>query len=116
MDYAIPASKISALSSGEFVGIVADNPEQKIKLKMFHCEIQNDHKAIAAEEASYNPIPIIERVSANDVAENYKKIKSEVERLLLEECKKIESKYPKVEKSRSEKNADEQNESQTVSM
>jgi hypothetical protein len=31
LDYAIPASKIAALSSGEFVGMVADNPEQKIQ-------------------------------------------------------------------------------------
>jgi hypothetical protein len=38
MDYAIPASRIATLSSGEFVGVVADNPEQKIKLKMFHSE------------------------------------------------------------------------------
>ena len=29
LDYAIPASKIATLSSGEFVGVVADNPEQK---------------------------------------------------------------------------------------
>jgi len=47
MDYAIPASKIATLSFGEFVGVVADNPEQKIKLKMFHSEIQNAHEAIA---------------------------------------------------------------------
>ena len=39
MDFAIPQSKISALSSGEFVGMVADDPKQKIKLKTFHCEI-----------------------------------------------------------------------------
>lgn len=117
MDYAIPASKISALSSGEFVGIVADNPEQKIKLKMFHSEIQNDHKAIAAEEAAYKAIPIIENVSANDVAENYKKIKSDVEQLLAEECKKIEAKYPKAEAPPAEeKSADEENQSQAVSM
>lgn len=53
MDYAVPASKIASLSSGEFVGIVADNPDQKIKLKMFHSEIQNDHKALAAHEAGF---------------------------------------------------------------
>jgi hypothetical protein len=35
LDRAIPASKIAALSSGEFVGLVADNPYEKIKLKMF---------------------------------------------------------------------------------
>ena len=34
LDAAIPASKIAALSSGEFVGMVADDPLEKIKLKM----------------------------------------------------------------------------------
>jgi len=41
MDFAIPQSKIAGLSSGEFVGMVADDPTQKIKLKTFHCEILN---------------------------------------------------------------------------
>jgi hypothetical protein len=39
LDFAIPASTIGALSSGEFCGIVADNAIQKIKLKKFHGEI-----------------------------------------------------------------------------
>jgi hypothetical protein len=30
MHYAIPASKIATLSSGEFVGVVADSPGEKI--------------------------------------------------------------------------------------
>lgn len=85
MDYAIPASKIATLSSGEFVGIVADTPEQRIKLKMFHCEIQNDHAAIKAEEDAYRPIPVIEQVTDEDVQENYKKIKREVEELIGKE-------------------------------
>lgn len=89
LDYAIPASKIASLSSGEFVGIVADTPDQKIKLKMFHCEIQNDHEAIAKEEAGYRPIPMIEDVSYADVIENYIKIKADVENLLAEECNRI---------------------------
>lgn len=90
MDYAIPASKIASLSSGEFVGIVADNPDQKIRLKMFHSEIQNDHEAIAKEEAGYKPIPIIEQVTATDIKENYDTIKKDIERLVMTECKKIE--------------------------
>ncbi len=82
MDYAIPASKIATLSSGEFVGVVADNPEQKIKLKMFHSEIQNDHRAIADEEQGYVSIPVVKKVTEHDVQENYLKIKREVEELM----------------------------------
>lgn len=89
MDYAIPASKIAALSSGEFVGIVADTPDQKIKLKMFHSEIQNDREGIAKEEAGYMPIPVVENVTYANVIENYIKIKADVDWLLQEECKKI---------------------------
>ncbi|MCF2503772.1 TraG/TraD/VirD4 family protein [Dyadobacter sp. CY107] len=40
LDYAIPPSKISSLSSGEFVGMVADNPGQKIDLKAFQSDIK----------------------------------------------------------------------------
>jgi len=98
LDYAIPASKISSLSSGEFVGIVADNPDQKIKLKVFHCEIQNDHEGITKEEKSYKPIPIIKKITETDIQENYKKIKSDIQTILDTELKKMESKKPKVTK------------------
>jgi hypothetical protein len=85
MDYAVPASKISTLSSGEFVGIVADSPDQKIKLKMFHAQLQNDHEAIAKEEAGYVPIPLIREVSYEDLQENYIRIKRDIQRLVKEE-------------------------------
>lgn len=47
LELAIPQSKISSLSSGEFVGIVADNPDQKIELKTFCSEIINDHQMLS---------------------------------------------------------------------
>lgn len=89
MDYAIPASKIAALSSGEFVGFVADNPEQKIKLKMFHSEVQNDHATLAREEKGFKDIPVIARVSKEEIAENYEKIKRQVTKLVESEFKRI---------------------------
>lgn len=120
LDFAIPAAKIAALSSGEFVGILADNPDQKIKLKMFHSEIQNDHDAIAREEAGYKSIPIIEQVSYADVIENYIKIKADIDQLLSEECKKILERQPKGGLENDEKNEnhknDESNPEQSVSM
>jgi hypothetical protein len=94
LEYAIPAAKIASLSSGEFVGIVADNPDEKIRLKMFHCEIQNNHKAIASEEADYVPIPVIDEVSPIDIRENYERIKRQIDQLLIDECKKIADNKP----------------------
>jgi hypothetical protein len=49
LELAIPQSKISTLSSGEFVGMLADNPDQEIELKTFCCEIINDHARLKAE-------------------------------------------------------------------
>lgn len=109
MDYAIPASKIAALSSGEFVGIVADNPDQKIKLKMFHSEIQNDHKAIAAEEKGYKPIPVVENVTYADIIENYVKIKYDIEQLFETELAKIIERQRNAEEVAQTEEAEDQN-------
>ena len=100
LEAAIPASKIATLSSGEFVGIVADNPDQKISLKMFHSEIQNDHQAIKNEEVIYKMIPVVENVTVRDVEEVYKKIKAEVKELVINELNKLSpSNNPDEEKS-----------------
>ena len=115
MDYAIPASKIAALSSGEFVGMVADNPDQKISLKMFHSEIQNDHRAIAAEEIVYKDIPVIALVSFGDITENYIRIKTEVEALVEQECEKIRARSRPTEYG-VEKEAGLESTDQTVKM
>lgn len=82
LDSAIPASKIAALSSGEFVGMVADNPDQKIDLKVFHSEILNDHEAIRKEEESYLPIPIVRKITQQEILENYYKIKQDIGRII----------------------------------
>lgn len=102
MESAIPASKISTLSSGEFVGIVADSPNQKISLKMFHGEIQNNHELIAQEEAAYVPLPIIRKITPMDMQENYHKIKKDVATIVSDELKKLE-KIEEDKKTKAEK-------------
>jgi len=89
LDFAIPAAKIASLSSGEFVGFVADNPDQKISLKMFHAEVQNDHEAIKAEEESYIDLPKIAEVTQEDVQANYDRIKKQVQELIAAELEKL---------------------------
>jgi len=82
LDYAIPAAKISGLSSGEFVGMVADDPDNKIDLKTFHNSIQNDHEAIRQEEAAYQPIPMVRNVEQAEVLMTYRQIKDDIKLLV----------------------------------
>ena len=89
LDQAVPASTISALSSGEFVGMVADTPDQKIVLKAFHSEIINDHQALKREEENFKPIPKVREISQEQVEENYRKIKRDVEEIIRIEMERV---------------------------
>ncbi|MFZ6010621.1 MAG: conjugal transfer protein TraG, partial [Bacteroidota bacterium] len=88
LDAAIPPSKIATLSSGEFVGTVADDSDQKIDLKVFHAEILNDHDAIRKEEENYQPIPAIRKITPYEIQENYFRIKKEIEQIVEDKLKK----------------------------
>ena len=89
LDAAIPASKIAALSSGEFVGMVADDPHEKIKLKMFNAEIINDADKLNEEVSRYKEIPVILNVTQQQVMDNYYQVKMEVKRLIGEEVERL---------------------------
>lgn len=91
LDSAIPASTISTLSSGEFVGIVADNPEQKIELKAFHAEIINEHEAIREEESQYHSIPPVREVDNDTIQQNYSQIKDDIKWLIESEIERIKN-------------------------
>jgi hypothetical protein len=91
LEAAVPASKISGLSSGEFVGMVADNPDNKITLKAFHCEIQNDIPAIQREEAAYKQIPVIRQINAEMVQRNYEQIRQDVKDIVATEMDRLMS-------------------------
>lgn len=85
LDNAIPPSKIAALSSGQFVGMVADDPNEKIKLKMFHAEIINDNDKLNAEIKTFQPIPIVSDVSQQQVMDNYFQVKYDIKQMIEKE-------------------------------
>jgi len=89
LDFAVPQSRIASLSSGEFVGMVADDPTNKIKLKTFHCEIINDHAQLSSESSSYQSLPVIAEVSNYMVIENFRAIKKEIADLIENEIERI---------------------------
>jgi hypothetical protein len=86
---AVPPSKISALSSGEFVGMVADDPDCKIDLKTLHCEILNDHKALKKEQDNYKDIQVIRKLDNTMVQRNYLQIKQDVQDIIQSEMERL---------------------------
>ncbi len=89
LESAVPPSKISALSSGEFVGMVADDPDNKIELKTFHCEILNDHDALKQEQDSYKEIPVIRKLDNSMIQRNYSQIKQDVQDIINFEMERV---------------------------
>ena len=85
LDFAVPASKIATLSSGEFVGLVADDPDNKIELKVFHNEIINDHQAIKDEESAYKKIPMVRHIDNDMIMANYFNIKKDIDSIITKE-------------------------------
>jgi hypothetical protein len=89
LEAAVPPSRISALSSGEFVGMVADNPDCKIELKAFHCEIVNDHVALKKEMDAYVSLPEVRKISAAIVERNYLQIKQDIRDIIELEMERL---------------------------
>ena len=99
LDSQIPASKISNLTQGVFVGAISDNFDERIKQKIFHAEIVVDVAKVAAETKAYQPIPIIAEFLNEDgsdslretIEANYKCVKQEILSLIESEIKRIKS-------------------------
>ena len=97
LDSLIPASKISNLSQGMFVGAVADNFDERIEQKIFHAEIFIDREKLAGETASYVPIPEISSFRDADgvdrmeeiIRRNYTQIKEDVTQIIKRELRRI---------------------------
>ena len=99
MESLIPASKISTLTQGMFVGAVADNYDERIEQKIFHCEIVVDAEKVKREEQAYRPIPVITDFTDADgndrmkemIQDNYNRIRAEVRQIVADELQRIQS-------------------------
>lgn len=89
LEAAVPPSRIAALSSGEFVGMVADNPDCKIELKAFHGEIVNDHAALRKEINGYVALPEVRKITPAIVERNYLQIKQDIRDIIELEMERL---------------------------
>ena len=99
MDSLIPASKISNLTQGMFVGAVSDNFDERIEQKIFHAEIVVDSAKVSAEIKTYQPIPIIADFINEDGSDNlretieasYRKVRQEIQSIVDSEIERIKN-------------------------
>lgn len=97
LDSLIPASKISTLTQGFFVGAVSDNFNERIEQKIFHSEIVVDTVKLSAEEKNYQKIPQIRSFvdeqgidcMQEEITANYKKIKADILHIINDEIERI---------------------------
>ena len=99
MDSLIPASKISNLTQGMFVGAVSDNFDERIEQKIFHAEIVVDSAKVSAEMKAYKKIPVIAEFTDSDgndilretIDSNYRRVKQEIIALVESETERIQT-------------------------
>lgn len=99
MDSLIPASKISNLTQGMFVGAVSDNFDERIEQKIFHAEIVVDSAKVSAEMKAYKKIPVIAEFTDSDgndilretIDSNYRIVKQEIIALVESENERIKA-------------------------
>ncbi|WP_336715480.1 conjugal transfer protein MobC [Chryseobacterium mucoviscidosis] len=99
LDSLIPASKISTLTQGMFVGSVSDNFDERIEQKIFHAEVVVDNEKVAAESKAYQQIPQIlsfvneqgEDKMKQEIENNYKQIKSDILNIVVSEMERIKN-------------------------
>ena len=99
LDSLIPASRISTLTQGMFVGSVSDNFDERIEQKIFHAEIVVDNEKVAAESKAYQQIPQIlsfvneqsEDKMKQEIESNYKQIKADILNIVSSEMERIKN-------------------------
>jgi hypothetical protein len=89
LEAAVPPSRIASLSSGEFVGLVADDPDCPIQLKAFHNQVLTDISAVQAEEKSYKQIESIREDNKEVIQQTFDQIKKDIEDLKHSELQRM---------------------------
>lgn len=98
MNFIAPAAKISQLSQGQFVGVVADTAEQPSELKAVRAKVLVNEADFKAEQR-YKELPNFSTFAqegkdlAKLVEDNYLQIKSDVKRFVELETERIAKKH-----------------------
>jgi len=65
------------LSSGEFVGLVADEPGKDLELKTFHSKIVREEDSVPLDD-----LPVISDVNKEDIQREFITVKSDIHEMV----------------------------------
>jgi hypothetical protein len=82
---AVTPATLANLSSGEFVGLIADDPKQKIELKGFHASFTKTPSGSQKQQA----LPMVQEVTKKTIEDNFNVICEAVAVLIKDEMKRI---------------------------
>jgi hypothetical protein len=81
----VTPAKVATLSSGEFVGVVADDPDKYLELKAFHAKLVRKE----ARTMKNDPLPIVREVSTEEILELFQQVKGDITQLVSDEIQRM---------------------------
>jgi type IV secretory pathway TraG/TraD family ATPase VirD4 len=81
---AITPATLATLSSGEFVGILADDPGNEMEFKAFHAKIIKKNT-----KEKLLDLPVVREIAPGELEENFRRVKAEVRELVESEIKRM---------------------------
>lgn len=84
---------IAGLSSGEFVGVLGDDPGNKLELKVFHGRILRE---VDDDEAVFE-LPVVRAVDASAVHAEFERVRADIKEMVAAGCERVKKKEVAVE-------------------
>jgi len=81
----VSPATLAQLSAGEFIGVVADDPDVPLELKGFHAVVSREGE----NEGVRRSLPVVGVVTEDVVRENFYRVVREVEEIVQKEVKRI---------------------------
>ena len=85
----VTPATVSTLSSGEFLGITADEPGRELEQKTFHTRILKNEEVLASVQ-----LPVIRSVNEAMLQDQYRQIRQDIKDLLNDELGRIAKRQP----------------------
>jgi type IV secretory pathway TraG/TraD family ATPase VirD4 len=76
----VSPATVANLSAGEFLGVLSDDPQQKMAVKAFHAQIVRSGK----DDVEGTELPVVREVSFKELQEAYDRVKLDIEGMVGE--------------------------------